>query len=148
MTEKLEITPVSSDQGKCSQLLNSQPILLKVATEGPSLIEDAAGNPSIEPDVTASTTDDLNDAELLCCQNFEVPYQPTATDLEKSKHQSGQQSISIQTCWYVKYRMHFIIQNLLPCLCNTKYQNLIHSLSHYNPTFVEGGFSNWKKAIC
>ena len=68
-------------------------------------------NPSIEPDITASTrdedieagVDDLDDTEdsagatemsstvntcpcnCLCCQNFEVPHQPTAAELENQE---------------------------------------------------------------
>lgn len=96
-------------------------------TSPSSLIQD--DNPSIEPDLTTSTededieagVDDLDDTEdsagatemspavntcpcnCLCCQNYEIPHQPTAAELEKSKSQSGRQTRSIQTSWYVKY---------------------------------------------
>ena len=87
----------------------------------------------------------------LCCQNFEIPHQPTPAELEKSKSQSGRQSRSIQTSWYVKHPWisvcHSSYKIFCHVCCNAKSQNLIHFSSHYNPTFVEGGFSNWKKAL-
>ena len=130
---------------------------------GPSsLIED--DNLSTEPDITASTGDedieagvnDLDDTEegasaemlsptvntspynCLCCQNFEIPHQPTATytDLEKSISQSGRQSRSIQTSWYMLRRYPWIsvcissYKIFFHVCCNAKNQNLIHFSSH------------------
>lgn len=144
-------------------------------TSPSSLIQD--DNPSIEPDLTTSTededieagVDDLDDTEdsagatemspavntcpcnCLCCQNYEIPHQSTAAELEKSKSQSGRQTRSIQTSWYVKYPWISVCTTsyniFCHVCCNAKKQNLIHFSSHYNPTFVEGGFSNWKKAL-
>ena len=63
-----------------------------------------------EMEDTEAGVDDLDDSEegasptemlpainstscnCLCCQNFEIPHQPTPAELEKSKSQSGRQS--------------------------------------------------------
>ena len=141
---------------------------------GPSSsIED---NPSTEPYVTASMGDRDSEADIdslddtegdacatemsptihinpcncLCCQNFEIPHRPTATDIEKSKSQSGWQSRSIQMSWYVKHPWISVCTSsyniFCHVCCNAKSQNLIHFSSHYNPTFVEGGVFQLEKS--
>lgn len=136
-----------------------------------SSIED---NPSTEPCVTATMGDEIEDTEAgvddlddteegasatemlpaikstscncLCCQNFEIPHQPTPSELEKSKSQSGRQSRSIQTMLSTHGLVyHSSYKIFCHVCCNVKSQNLIHFSSHYNPTFVEGGFPTGRK---
>ena len=59
--------------------------------------EDSAGATEMSPAVNTCP------CNCLCCPNYEIPHQPTAAELEKSKSQSGRQTRSIQTSWYVKY---------------------------------------------
>ena len=81
----------------------------------------------------------------LCCRNYEVPHQPT--NLDKSRSHSR----SIQASWYVKYPWISVCTSSYKVFCHAccyaRSHNLITFTKHYNLTFVEEGFSNWKKAL-
>ena len=90
--------------------------------------------------------------ECMCCTNFSVAHHPTGAELAKSKgsHESSQ---SIQSSWFTK---HPWISACMPSYkiycricCSARNQDLVTFSKRYMSysTFVEGGFSNWRKAL-
>ena len=105
---------------------------------------------SLQQEVIAPITT----CSCLCCTNFDVPHQPA--DLEKSKTlvMYGQQksySRSIQASWYRKHAWISVCTSsykiFCQVCCRARNQRLITFSKHCNLTFVEDGFSCWKKAL-
>ena len=84
----------------------------------------------------------------VCCTNFDTAHQPT--NLEKSKNQQKSSARSIQPAWYSKHPWISVCASSYKIFCHVccsaSKQGLISSKPS-NAPFVEGGFSNWKKAL-
>ena len=84
----------------------------------------------------------------VCCTNFEIAHQPI--NLEKSQSQQKSFARSIQPAWYSKHPWITVCATSYKILCrvccSANKQDLITSRPS-NVPFVEGGFSNWKKAL-
>ena len=86
-----------------------------------------------------------------CCENCEVAHHPT--DLSQSK--STNSTRCIQTSWYSRYSWITVCASSYKVFCHVcclaKEQGLVTSAlpkqSMTSSPLVEGGFSNWKKAL-
>lgn len=103
----------------------------------------------------SSTATSVLVCECLCCTNFSVAHHPTGAELAKPKgpHVPLKTSRSIQSSWFTK---HPWISVCMPSYkiychicCSARNQDLVTFSKRYmyNSTFVEGWFSNWKKAL-
>ncbi len=129
--------------------MSTEPVVVSPPQQAPndSLSDDDDDAQNSLPQSRDATRDAQSHCICPCCANFDVAHQPM--DLEISKISHGQQksySRSIQT-WYAKH-LWIIVQSTLPDVCcSARSQDLVTFSKRYNLTFVEGGFSNWKKAL-
>lgn len=93
----------------------------------------------------------VNACSCACCSNFDAAHQPT--DLDSSKNPYGQRNSkrSIQASWYEKHPWISVCTSSYKVFCHVccsaRNQDLITFSKRFKLTFVEGGFSNWKKAL-
>ena len=96
----------------------------------------------------------VNACSCACCSNFNVAHQPG--DVHSAKNEIGtaeqrNSKRSIQASWYDKHPWISVCTSSYKVFCHVccsaRKQNLITFSKHIKLTFVEGGFSNWKKAL-
>ena len=102
---------------------------------------------NITSDCEGTINDNISVCSCVCCTNFDIAHQPT--NLAKSKSQQKSFARSIQTAWYSKYPWISVCESSYKIFCHVccsaSRQGLISKPS--NVPFVDGGFSNWKKAL-
>ena len=98
------------------------------------------------PAHSASESDSI--CSCVCCTNFDIAHQPT--DITMSRSQQKLFTRSIQTAWYSKHPWISVCASTYKIFCHVCCsackQGFITSGPSNSP-FVEGGFSNWKKAL-
>lgn len=102
------------------------------------------GEQSSDPAPSSSLSGSESDSQCKCscCKDFTSPHQPAI--LRKVDTTSR----SIQTTWYKKYPWTSVCTNSYCNICSSaKQKGLVSFPKHPQIPFVEGGFSNWKKAL-
>ena len=136
-------TETVANQPSTEQIVDSE----AMNDDGDSLSKFNDNAPDSLPRVDGPST-----CDCLCCANFAVAHQPK--ELEGSKTPHGQQtsySRSIQPSWYTKHPWISVCTSSYKVFCQVcccaRSQDLVTFSKRYNSPFVEGGFSNWKKAL-
>ena len=100
------------------------------------------------------TPTSCSSCSCLCCSgNFDAANQPSDLDSSKSCHGKQSYSRSIQSSWYLKHPWISVCTGAVAykvcchVCCKAKALGLLTLSKSYNATFVEGGFSYWKKAL-
>ena len=135
-----------ADPPSTEQIVDSpQPQVMDDDGDSPSDIDDS--NPDSLPRIDGPSA-----CNCPCCANFDDAHQPK--ELEGSKTPHGQQTSytrSIQVSWYEKHPWISVCTSsykvFCQVCCSARSQDLVTFSKRYNSTFVEGGFSNWKKAL-
>ena len=114
-----------------------------------------------EQDLSDNHTDTNNEAEAdacecQCCSNVSTPYHPLklsqskTTKLYNSESKAKSHSRMIQSRWYELHPWISVCTSKYRIYCSTcltaKEQGLLNT-KYKQTAFVDGGFSNWKKAL-